>query len=143
MPALKNKWLAPVTAAVLCFGLASPAAATVTATVLSIAPAADKDAAATTEAPEGYTPPVLQNQASLEYPPALLKLDEPPGGQVVVKYVVGVDGVPKDLEVTQKVHPTLDALAVEAVAKLRYTPGMYREQAVEVVLSLGLEIVPP
>ncbi len=93
--------------------------------------------------PEGYTPPVLQNKVTLAYPPALLELAEPPGGQVIVKYVVGTDGVPKDLEVTQKVHPTLDALAMEAVAKLRYTPGDYRGQAVEVVLSLGLEIVPP
>lgn len=93
--------------------------------------------------PEGYTPPVLQNKVTLEYPPALLELEEPPGGQVIVKFVVGTDGVPKDLEVTQKVHPTLDALATEAVGKLRYTPGDYRGQAVEVVLSLGLEIVPP
>ena len=29
----------------------------------------------------------------------LLELPEPPSGQVIVKYVIGVDGIPKDLEV--------------------------------------------
>lgn len=86
---------------------------------------------------------MLLNEASLEYPPELLELDDPPGGQVIVKYVVGTDGVPRELEVVQAVHPRLDALAVEAVGKLRYEPATYRGQPVEVVLSIGLEIEAP
>lgn len=93
--------------------------------------------------PEGLTQPVLLNEATLEYPEGLLGLDEPPGGQVVIKYVVGVDGVPKELETVQAVHPRLDELAREAVAKLRYEPATYKGQPVEVVLSIGLDIQPP
>jgi TonB family protein len=95
------------------------------------------------QGPAGLQAPVLLNEASLEYPPELLELDEPPSGQVVIKYVVGTDGVPKELEVAQSVHPRLDELALEAVGKLRYEPAKYQGQAVEVVLSIGLDIEAP
>ncbi len=93
---------------------------------------------------DDYTPPQLLNQASpIAYPPALLELDSPPAGQVVVKYLVGVDGVPRELEVTQSVHPELDARALAAVGELRYQPGQYKGQPVEVVLAIGLDLAPP
>ena len=93
--------------------------------------------------PEGYEPPALQNNAALTYPEELLQLPEPPSGTVVVRYVVGVDGIPKELEVTQSVHPELDRRALEAVAALRYTPGKLKGQPVEVTLAIGLEIAAP
>ena len=49
--------------------------------------------------PEGLVQPVLLNEATLTYPDALLTLDPRPEGTVVVRFVVGVDGVPKELEV--------------------------------------------
>jgi hypothetical protein len=87
--------------------------------------------------------PVLQNEVTLEYPKELASLEDAPSGRVVIKYVVGTDGVPKDLEVTEGIHPTLDALALAAVAGLRYSPAEYKGQAVEVVLSIGLDIQAP
>ena len=131
----------------------TPSAATPLALALLAALAAPRLAAAApvprdllrlaAPAPEGYEPPVLQNSAALTYPEELLDLPEPPSGTVVVRYVVGVDGVPKELEVTQAVHPELDRRALAAVAALRYTPGQLKGKPVEVTLAIGLEIAAP
>ena len=93
--------------------------------------------------PEGLAPPVLTNTASLDYPAALLELSPPPEGDVVIQLVIGVDGVPKDLSVVSGVHPQLDELALEAVARLRYTPATFGGQAVEVEQRLTIPIAPP
>ncbi|MEZ4426359.1 MAG: TonB family protein [Nannocystaceae bacterium] len=87
--------------------------------------------------------PVLQNSASIDYPASLLDADPRPEGRVVVKFVVGVDGVPKELSISEGVHPELDALALEAVRKLRYKPATYGGQPVELVMSVGIDIVAP
>jgi hypothetical protein len=87
--------------------------------------------------------PVLENTASIEYPPELLELDPPPAGEVIVKLVVGTDGVPKELEVMKGVHPQIDALALDAVATLRYEPATWGGRPVEVVTRIALEIGPP
>ncbi|MEZ4454274.1 MAG: energy transducer TonB [Nannocystaceae bacterium] len=94
-------------------------------------------------APEGYVAPKLENKVSFDYPQELLDLDPRPEGKVVIKYVVGVDGAPKDLEVTQGVHPVLDDAAKGAVARLRYVPGTLKDKPIEVVLSIGLDIAAP
>ncbi|WP_434423961.1 energy transducer TonB [Nannocystis pusilla] len=93
--------------------------------------------------PADLVQPVLQNSVELEYPEDLRRLPAPPSGQVVVKLVVGVDGVPKELEVVQSVHPELDALAKSAVAQLRYAPGLYKGRPIEVVLKVGIDIAAP
>ena len=93
--------------------------------------------------PADVVQPVLLNRVELEYPEALRRLDPPPQGQVVVKLVVGVDGVPKELEVAQGVHPELDALALVAVQQLRYSPGLYKGKPVEIVLKIGIDIAAP
>jgi hypothetical protein len=98
---------------------------------------------ARTQEPADLVQPVLQNSAEIVYPEALLRLDARPRGRVVVKVVVGVDGVPRELELTQRLHPELDALALAAVGALRYSPGLYRGRPVEVVLSVGIDIAPP
>ncbi len=95
------------------------------------------------QTPADLVQPVLQNEASLEYPDSLLEIDPRPEGKVVVRFVVGVDGVPKELEIAQPVHPQLDSLALEAVASLRYAPATYKGQPVEVVIAIGLDIVAP
>ncbi len=93
--------------------------------------------------PAQLVQPALQNSAEIAYPEALRRLAPPPGGRVVVKLVVGVDGVPKELELTQRVHPELDALALAAVSSLRYSPGLYNGRPVEVVLSVAIDIAAP
>ncbi len=93
--------------------------------------------------PEGYEAPVLKNQATITYPPKLAELDDPPEGQVVIKFVLGVDGVPTEIEVAQAVHPELDKIAADAVAELRYEPGKLKGKPIEIVMSIGLDIVAP
>ncbi len=87
--------------------------------------------------PADLVAPVLHAPVELEIPDALADelaaLPEPPSGVVVVQYVVGVDGVPHSLELEQGLEPRLDALALEAVARLRYTPASYQGERVEVV----------
>ncbi len=93
--------------------------------------------------PAELVQPVLQNSAEILYPDALRRLDPPPQGRVVIKLVVGVDGVPRELEVSQALHPELDALALAAVGALRYSPGLYRGRPVEIVLTVAIDIAPP
>ncbi len=134
MNRLRTALFSLMTSTVVMLGSADATAAAVSMHAIALEPAPNDD----------YTPPALLNQAApIEYPPALLELDPPPAGQVVIKYLVGVDGVPRELEVTQSVHPELDALAVKAVGELRYTPGQYKGQPVEVVLAIGLDLAPP
>ncbi len=98
---------------------------------------------ARTQQPAELVQPVLQNSAEIVYPEALLRLEPRPQGRVVVKLVVGVDGVPRELELSQRVHPELDALALAAVGALRYSPGLYRGRPVEIVLSVAIDIAAP
>jgi hypothetical protein len=97
-------------------------------------------AAPPTDTRDELRPPELLDEVAFQYPAELRGLALPPAGTVVVRYVVGIDGIPRDLEIVESVHPVLDAAAREAVARLRYRPGEYRGRPVEVVLSLGLEI---
>ncbi|HFE46687.1 MAG TPA: hypothetical protein ENJ18_14525, partial [Nannocystis exedens] len=69
--------------------------------------------------------PVILEGATIDYPEELLLTDPPPAGQVLLKLVVGVDGVPAMVEVERGVHPRLDALALAAVRELRYRPARY------------------
>ena len=93
--------------------------------------------------PEGFVPAKVLNEVTVSYPEALAATENPPAGTVEVTYVVGIDGIPKELQVSQSVHPELDAVAVDAVNQLRYEPATYKDDPVEVVLSLRLDLVPP
>ncbi len=119
----------------------TPIALRVAACLLYLAPGLA--AAQAPAPPDGYEAPVVQAEVELSYPPELLALPDPPSGRVELKYVVGVDGVPREISVTRSVHPVLDAAATEAVARLRYQPGSVRGRPVEVVLGLGLDIAAP
>ncbi|MBL4689490.1 MAG: TonB family protein [Nannocystaceae bacterium] len=94
-------------------------------------------------APDALRKPVLNNAVTLEYPEALASESNPPSGQVVVQYVVGVDGKTKEIEVSESLHPDLDAAAVLAVAALEYEPALYEGEAVELVLTIAIEVTPP
>lgn len=100
-------------------------------------------ATARAQDPADLVQPVLQNSVEIEYPEALRRSPAPPQGQVVIKLVVGVDGVPKELEVAQGVDPELDALALAAVSQLRYAPGLYKGRPIEVVLKVAIDIAAP
>ncbi|HWB77073.1 MAG TPA: energy transducer TonB, partial [Nannocystaceae bacterium] len=94
-------------------------------------------------APADLVAPVLHAPVELDLPPELANDAERPSGDVVVKYVVGIDGVPHSLEVERSLDPRLDALAIAAVAKLRYDPARYQGEAVEVVLRQTIPFAAP
>ncbi len=112
---------------------------TASAAVQLLAPPAGAHA----QTPEQLVMPVLQNSAEITYPDALRRLNPPPHGRIVVKLVVGVDGVPRELEIAEGLHPQLDAMVLAAVADLRYTPGLYQGRPVEVVQRLPIDIAKP
>ncbi len=88
-------------------------------------------------------PPKRKNSVTVRYPDELLERAEPPAGTVIVQYVVGVDGKTRELELLQSVDPVLDQIALDAVASLEFEPASYRGEAVEVVLSIAIELGPP
>ncbi|MBV1861782.1 MAG: TonB-dependent receptor [Nannocystaceae bacterium] len=93
--------------------------------------------------PSGLREPVLTSPATLKYPEALAELEKPPSGQVVVTFVVDVDGHTKEAEVVASLHPDLDEAALVAVASLVYTPATFEGEPVEVVLSLSIDVAAP
>ncbi len=94
-------------------------------------------------APSELVPPVLQAPVTVEYPAELALQPDAPQGEVGVTFVVGIDGVPHSIAIEAPLHPELDALAVQAVAQLRYTPASYEGERVEVVLHERIAFAPP
>ena len=94
-------------------------------------------------APSDLVAPVRTTPIEVVYPSDAAEQAEPPRGTVIVKLVVGTDGVPIELEVEQSVHPTLDAAAIEIVKSLRYTPATYRGETVEVTMRESIVFAPP
>lgn len=85
---------------------------TLIATLLIAAPAVAQEL---TRAPE------LVTEVLPAYPQDLQ--DEGVHGVVVVRITIDEDGVPSDVQVTEPLHPTLDATAVEAAWQLIFTPA--------------------
>jgi hypothetical protein len=61
---------------------------------------------AAAQTPAGYEAPVLQSSVVLDYPAALLTEPSPPAGTIELRFVVGVDGVPREVEVTRASTPS-------------------------------------
>ncbi|MCP4724007.1 MAG: TonB family protein [bacterium] len=64
----------------------------------------------------------------LKYPPTAEKAQIE--GRVVIKFIVGVDGVPRDFEVIKSRHSALDQAAIDAIKKLRFIPATQRDNKV-------------
>ncbi len=88
-------------------------------------------------------PPRVVTRATIDYPQELLEEAPPPSGSVVLNLVVGVDGVPTEIEVERGIHPRLDALALAAAGELRYRPARYRGAAIEALIKVTIDIAPP
>jgi hypothetical protein len=94
--------------------------------------------------PEGLVPPKLVvGPKPYVYPAQLRERDDPPSGRITLEYVVGTDGVPKEITVLESPDPALEPPAIAIVAGLRYEPATYEGELVEVELSLGFEIEAP
>ena len=53
-------------------------------------------------------------------------------GRVFLTFVIGTDGVPRDVEVARSLCTECDAAAVRAIEETRFEPGRVRGQAVNV-----------
>jgi TonB family protein len=94
-------------------------------------------------APQDLVPPVRTTAIEVVYPEAAATKAEPPRGTVVVRLVVGIDGVPIEITVEHSVDPLLDAAAIELVEALRYSPATYQGDRVEVELRESITFAPP
>ena len=73
-------------------------------------------------------------QAGIAYP--RFEREAGNAGRVVVRFIVGTDGVPGSIEVVRSVSPGLDRAAMDAVRGARFTPGIQNGQAVAVRMTL-------
>ena len=74
---------------------------------------------------EYVTYPTIAREAGLE-------------GTVIITIVINEEGVPTNVEVLKSVHNILDESAVEAINKIRFTPGKQRGKAVRVRMSIPI-----
>jgi TonB family protein len=89
-------------------------------------------------APDDLVPPRPTNALQHEMPAGATT-----GGRVVVKIVVGTDGVPHSAVVEASVSPELDAEALRAASALRYEPATYEGKPVEVILRVAVDFAAP
>lgn len=73
-------------------------------------------------------------QAGIEYPEFERRVGV--AGRVIVRFVVDEAGIPSDVEVVRRVSPGLDAAAVRAVERARFTPGVQNGRTVRVRVTL-------
>ena len=71
-----------------------------------------------------------------------LKLSASPvvSGEVVVEYTVDKAGVPQNVHIVKPLDGATDIRVVDAVTKVRYTPGKLNGAAVEVPVTLHVAI---
>ena len=93
--------------------------------------------------PDGLIPPTLADEISLEYPAELAGLERPPEGDIGVRVVIGVDGLPLEVSVTRGLHPLLDELATGAVRAAAFIPGTYKGAPVEVAIEINIPVYAP
>lgn len=91
----------------------------------------------------GLVAPRLLNEPRPEYPRELLRRGE--GGTVILRCVIGVDGLARDVEVLESTHPALADSARRAVEGRRYSPGLLQGRPVEVIstIRIGYSTSPP
>jgi TonB family protein len=90
----------------------------------------------TTPLPAGLKPPVLISRRD----PELTKeaREAKIEGTVVLRVVIGADGVPRDARVLKPLSPDLDRKAIEAVSQGRFSPGEKDGKPVEVISNIEI-----
>jgi TonB family protein len=78
--------------------------------------------------------PILTLRIEPVYPEAARKLHAQ--GVVIVDAVISATGVVEEVRVVKSAHPLLDAAAVDAVGRWRYSPATLNGRAVRVLLSV-------
>jgi TonB family protein len=84
--------------------------------------------------PDLSSPPRPQRRVDPEYPPELRA--QQIQGVVTLAVTVGVDGIPKDIHVTQSADPRLDAQAIAAASLWLFLPARRDGRPVEAAATL-------
>ena len=59
-------------------------------------------------------------------------------GEVLLKTIVGLDGIARNIEVVKTPHPALGEAAAEAAKGWRFSPGTLRGEAVETIFYIQM-----
>jgi hypothetical protein len=59
-------------------------------------------------------------------------------GEVLLKTIVGLDGIARDIEVIKAPHSALGEVSAEAAKQWRFTPGSLRGQHVETIFFIQM-----
>ena len=81
--------------------------------------------------------PVIVVRPDPKYPDSLRSMRMK--GFAVVECIIGVDGLPRAIELKVTNHALFGAAAVEAVSKWRFRPGTLNGRAVETILQLKVD----
>lgn len=78
-------------------------------------------------------PPVAQHRVIPERPAGVSET-----GDVLLKTIVGLDGVARNIEVVKAPHPALGDVSVEAAKQWRFAPGTLRGSPVETIFFIQM-----
>lgn len=84
----------------------------------------------------GTTPPVPLNVVAAHYTDAARKAKI--SGACLIRVVVGVDGMPRDLQIAKSLDPGLDQEALKAVRQYRFKPAMRGGRPVPVMIMISV-----
>lgn len=96
------------------------------------APTPDKDGVYRLD--DGITPPVLTNAVAAAYPPDATEADRP--HVTILSLVVGVDGVPTNVQIINSHGGPFDEFAIAAVQQSRFQPGTLNGKPVPVLIQV-------
>jgi TonB family protein len=91
-----------------------------------------------TPPPAGVKPPVLISRPNIDFSEEARKAMTE--GTIVLRVVIGTDGVPRDLRVVKSLTPDLDQKAIESVSQWRFRPAEKDGKQVEATSNIEVNI---
>jgi len=67
---------------------------------------------------------------------------EHPKGVIVLRLVIGADGLPRSIKVKRPLSPELDEAATDAVKKWKFAPATKDDQPVAVMINVEMTVGP-
>ena len=80
------------------------------------------------------SPPVAIHRVIPERPEGITEK-----GEVLLKTIVGLDGIARDIEVIKAPHVVLGEVSAEAAKQWRFTPGTLRGKQVETIFFIQMK----
>ncbi len=100
-------------------------------------PASSPSRVVTTESGDELVAPRVVRRADPEYPASLR--NQGVQGTVALSAEIGVDGVPRNIEVVSSSHPALNQYAEAALRKWQFEPGTKNGEPVPVIFTMSID----